>query len=102
MLNIEFRFRAHEHISQGRGGESFNVENENCDTCGEGCNGCNCENEMWGYDINTYEEVNLIEHVKSGKTGFDENWNVASEFTIDDYTKEVRVERTVGKRGKET
>ena len=37
---------------------------------------------MWRYDVNTYEEVNVLEHIKVGKATFDANWNVISEITI--------------------
>ena len=32
-------------------------------------NQCDCENyEFWGFDADSHEEGNLIEHIKSGKT----------------------------------
>ena len=67
------------------------METENTHECGEGCE-CG---EFWGYDTNTYEEVNFLEHVKSGKTGFDEDWNIVSEFTLDALYKN----RKGGKKG---
>ena len=74
LINIDYRFHAHESINNGRGNGIFSFEEEQ--ECGEGCD---CEkHEYWGYDINTCAEVNLLEHFKSGKTRYDEQWNVVS------------------------
>lgn len=73
MLNIAFRFQTQETINQGRRIGLSNIEEEHEGECGEGC-GCD-QVEFRGYDVNTYEEVDLLEHINSG--------NVVSEFTID-------------------
>ena len=41
------------------------------------------KHESWGFDVNSYEPVNLLKHIESGKTGFDDQWNVVSEHIID-------------------
>ena len=77
MINITYRFQAQETISHGKGPSLFTMEGN-----GEGNDHVD-DNEMWGYDVNTYEPVNLIQHVQHGGVGFDDDWNVASEHTID-------------------
>lgn len=86
---IAFRRQAHDAVNQGRVGGIFNMEHET-----GGCEeGCDCEKqEFGGYGVNTYEEINLFEHVKQGKAGFDKSWNVVSEQTTDALYK-------AGKRG---
>ena len=79
--NIEYRFHAHEAVSHGRGNGIFSVEEENNEGCGEGCE---CEKHRFGgFDVDSYEPVNLLKHIESGKTGFDDQWNVVTEHTID-------------------
>ena len=65
------------------------------ESAGEGNN--NGDNDdMWGDDVNTYEPVNLIQHVQQGGVGFDDEWNVASEHTIEAL---VQKKRHGGKKG---
>ena len=75
MINIAHRSQAQETISHGRGNGLFNMEGT-----GENSDSAN-NDELWGYGVNTYEEVNLIRHVQSGGVGFDDEWSVASEHT---------------------
>ena len=39
--------------------------------------------QVWGWDVNTRNEVNLSTHVADGGVGLDDEWNVASEYTVD-------------------
>ena len=49
LINIDYRFHAHESINHGRGNGIFSFEEEQ--ECREGCE---CEkHEYWRYDINT-------------------------------------------------
>ena len=36
----------------------------------------------WEYDVDTYEEVNLLQQISAGRTAYDEEWNVITEHTI--------------------
>ena len=40
------------------------------------------ENEWWGYDYVTGNEVNLMTHCKTGGIGYDENWNIIDNNAI--------------------
>ena len=83
-MNISHRFVAQENLRHGKGPGLFNVEQS--DTCGNGCGeSCECNGDMsdfWGYDADTHEPVNLLNHVTAGKTGFDEDWRVVTQHTI--------------------
>ena len=57
IINIVHRFQAQETIGQGRNNGLFNME-------GSGDSGASAESEeLWGWDVNTYEPVKLAQHV---------------------------------------
>ncbi len=51
------------------------------DSC---CDSSNSQTDVYmGYDIDTLEVVNLVEHIEQGFYGFDEDWRVVSNYTLD-------------------
>ena len=94
MININYRFQAQESISHGKSHGLFQME-----STGDGSDNAESE-EPWGYDVNTYEPVNLIQHVQAGCVGFDDEWNVYSEYTINALEiKEKEEKRAARKEG---
>ena len=53
--------------------------------CDKGCEGHTETDlsEMWGYDVDINEEVNLLHQVPAGRTAYDEEWNIVTEHTAD-------------------
>ena len=86
ILNISHRFTSQETIRHGKGPGLLNIEQPT--GCNEGCGEtCECNTEIdlsdkWGYDIDTYEEVTLLQQISAGRTAYDEEWNVITEHTI--------------------
>ena len=84
IINIAYRFQAQETITHGKGHGLFTMEG-----AGEGDTSVENE-EIWGNDVNSYEPVNLVQHVQQGGVGFDADWNVASEHTIEALVQKKR------------
>ena len=68
----------------------FNVEEDEtaCNMCSDNTNTCmhtccnQTVNQLWGYCSQYDTEVDLIQHVAQGFTGYDEDGNMATEHTI--------------------
>ena len=61
IMNIAHRFVAQENLRSGKGPGLFNLDQQG--SCGESCE-CNGDmSDFWGYDAETEEPVNLLQHI---------------------------------------